>query len=310
MGYVVAIGSSSLDHYYEAERWPALGDKAMVRSLGVKVGGLISNAACVMARCGLETYIIDIVSPDSEQLILGELQEYGVHTEQIMRRSDYVQSMTNIYIVGGEKSIFICKKKPQLFLSGEQYDLILGASAVYTTLPELRYINNYNEIIKKMKANGGRLVFDMETPVFSNTEEDRKLIAQADILFFNEMAMDKLCDGHKEEDVVEQLIGKGVEIVVVTRAEKGCSVYSHYGYLDAPGLQVKAVDTTGAGDTFNSVFLAAVLEGFSLERCAELANAGGARAVTMIGPKSGAADLHEIDAFLKMVKKQKGVDEK
>ena len=52
-----------------------------------------------------------------------------------------------------------------------------------------------------------------------------------------------------------------------------------------PGI--RAVDTTGAGDTFAAGFIAGLLEGRSFEDCARLANAAASLCVETVGATSG-----------------------
>ena len=49
------------------------------------------------------------------------------------------------------------------------------------------------------------------------------------------------------------------------------------------GRPVKAVDATGAGDSFNAGFLAAYLKGRSLAECAKAGVIAGAKSVGFVG---------------------------
>ena len=56
-----------------------------------------------------------------------------------------------------------------------------------------------------------------------------------------------------------QLLEAGPHTVVVTLGARGSLVVRRDGAAIIPGIEVKAVDTTGAGDTFNAAFVYATL---------------------------------------------------
>ena len=59
------------------------------------------------------------------------------------------------------------------------------------------------------------------------------------------------------------------------------------------------VDTTGAGDSFCSGFLAAYANGMELEDCMVFANAVGSHCVTAKGATSGTKSFEETIEFIK-----------
>lgn len=60
---------------------------------------------------------------------------------------------------------------------------------------------------------------------------------------------------------------------IITLGKKGCLIN---GKISIPGIEVKAIDTTGAGDTFNGVFAVCIAKGMSLkEACRYAVTASG-----------------------------------
>jgi ribokinase len=86
-------------------------------------------------------------------------------------------------------------------------------------------------------------------------------------------------------------------VVVETRGAEGAAVI----HLDddppilVPAPAVEVVDTTGAGDCFNGVFAAAVLEGSDVEDAARRAVAAAALSVTVPGAREGMPTREQID---------------
>jgi len=64
-------------------------------------------------------------------------------------------------------------------------------------------------------------------------------------------------------------------------------------------MQVKAIDTTGAGDAFNGGFVTALSEGKDIFEAARFGNAVGALSVTKIGTAPAMPHRSDIDRFMR-----------
>lgn len=66
--------------------------------------------------------------------------------------------------------------------------------------------------------------------------------------------------------------GYDVELVCVTRAERGCLLFNGDDVADVPGEPVDVVDAVGAGDAFTAALIATRLEEWPLHAAARFAN--------------------------------------
>jgi fructokinase len=82
-----------------------------------------------------------------------------------------------------------------------------------------------------------------------------------------------------------------LEVAILTRGAEGCLVKSATDAIDLPGIQVKVVDTVGAGDAFTAGLLACVLEGRPLATAAMFAN----RLAARVAGSAGATPLLQRD---------------
>jgi ribokinase len=87
-------------------------------------------------------------------------------------------------------------------------------------------------------------------------------------------------------------------VVLETRGVHGVRIHAETGAVDVPAPKVVAVDTTGAGDCFNGVFAAGLLEGLGLERAAARAVTAAALSTTKPGARGGMPTRAEIDAAM------------
>jgi fructokinase len=65
--------------------------------------------------------------------------------------------------------------------------------------------------------------------------------------------------GHDEESIIKLWLSRGVELVVVTRAEKGLRAYRNGAVIEVPAVVIELVDSVGAGDTIGAVLVEGVL---------------------------------------------------
>jgi 2-dehydro-3-deoxygluconokinase len=107
-------------------------------------------------------------------------------------------------------------------------------------------------------------------------------IAEADIVL---PSLDDATDltGLKDADAIADFYLKLAPLVLLKLGKDGSMVATRDGRTRIPGRKVKAVDATGAGDTFAGNFLARVLAGDAPEAAALYANAAAALATTGYG---------------------------
>ncbi len=70
--------------------------------------------------------------------------------------------------------------------------------------------------------------------------------------------------------------------------------------MSIPSFKVDVKDTTAAGDTFNSVFLASICKDYSLEQCAYLATAAAIGCISEYGSHTGLISELEAHEYLKL----------
>jgi fructokinase len=92
-----------------------------------------------------------------------------------------------------------------------------------------------------------------------------------------------LAEGTPAQALAELRQRYGLELVALTRGERGCLLRSEHEEIDLPGIPVRVVDTVGAGDAFTAGLVARVLEGRSFAEAAAFANGLAARVAAAPG---------------------------
>lgn len=96
------------------------------------------------------------------------------------------------------------------------------------------------------------------------------IFKNVDIVFCNEEEAKEF--GSTPKEALDK-ISEYCEIVCVMMGPKGCMIKKGDKYFEVKGEPLKPEqikDTTGAGDLFISGFLFGLLQGYSIEKCAEL----------------------------------------
>jgi ribokinase len=89
-----------------------------------------------------------------------------------------------------------------------------------------------------------------------------------------------------------------IPIVILTLGAKGAFLATAEMKELIPAFQVKAVDTTAAGDVFNGVLAVALAEGKPIKDAILFANAAAALSVTKLGAQPSAPTKKEIYDFI------------
>ena len=83
---------------------------------------------------------------------------------------------------------------------------------------------------------------------------------------------------------------------IVTLGEKGCIVN---GAVPIPAIKTKALDTTGAGDTFNVVLAVCIAEGMDLTEASKCAVTASGLSVTKKYVINAIPTKEDIERFMK-----------
>ena len=148
--YVIALGRVCMDEYYETDEWPSMGEKKFVRPMETKVGGMIANAASVLAGYGVKVFFLDLLPKYSgaTELALEDLKNYFVETNLIQFDSTITDTKCMIFLSKGERVICITDvKRPKIALNPDALELLLNATYLYSTIPDLQELKDCEKIL-------------------------------------------------------------------------------------------------------------------------------------------------------------------
>jgi sugar/nucleoside kinase (ribokinase family) len=140
----------------------------------------------------------------------------------------------------------------------------------------------------------------LTTSLDTNDDPDNKwesgleeILPQLDILFCNEEELIKIA----KTDLAVEYVSAKVPLLVVKRGGRGASAYVRGERIDIPSLHVDAVDSVGAGDSFDAGFLHQWVRQSSLKTCVAYGNLAGSLSVTRPGGTEAFGDSTYRQAF-------------
>lgn len=124
-----------------------------------------------------------------------------------------------------------------------------------------------------------------------------------DILFANEFEISKLCKIEKfDSEIVKNFIANLNQniILATTLSDKGCQIFLNKNLVFVPTDSKKALDSTGAGDSFASGFLYGIMNGYELSKCGEIGNILAGKIIEKIGARFSSQEINEIKQNIKL----------
>ncbi|MCA3572958.1 MAG: ribokinase [Aestuariivirga sp.] len=142
------------------------------------------------------------------------------------------------------------------------------------------------------------LVFFDPGPVVADLPRSalEKVIERADWISANAVEA-RVLTGEADPARAAEQLSAGRKGALVRRGADGCWLGLSGEATHVPGFAVEAIDTNGAGDTHDGVFIAALILGFGPPDAAIIANAAAALSTTRFGPAT-APEAHDIRLFL------------
>ncbi|WP_420962854.1 sugar kinase [Brucella sp. IR073] len=143
--------------------------------------------------------------------------------------------------------------------------------------------------IAKARDNGSRIAFDpnYRARLWDNIETARAVIGEA--MWLTDIALPTFPDEKdlfgdaSPEATARRIAGLGVKEIVVKDGTSPALLLADGNTESIPAVQANAVDTTGAGDSFNGAYLAARLKGLPPADATKRAHAVAARVVEFHG---------------------------
>jgi len=236
------------------------------------VGGGPANTAKVLSNLGVKTYFIDGISNDE----YGQMAKAEFHLANVLL--DYAQYSNKP----------TCTAKVKLSSSGSaSYEFVIEDTATFDfsdqwlpnplrLKPSLLHIGTLATVIEpgasvlfkwaQSVAHIAPIVFDpnIRPAVLCDRNEYvkkvEKWVAISSAVKVSDEDLNWLYPGNAIDEIVNEWLEKGVELVVVTLGDKGITAYRMHEQISVHAVKVVVADTVGAGDTVGAVLVEAIIK--------------------------------------------------
>lgn len=299
---ILVVGSSNTDMVIQAEHLPRPGETVIGGTFFMNPGGKGANQAVAIARLGASVSFVcktgsDIFGHQAQQLF----DEEGIDTSYILSDHKNPSGVALITVDEKAENCIVVASGANANLSAD--DLLLAEDAIN----KADYVLMQLEIPIDTVAFVAELASKKNKKVILNPAPAQKLpkelFQQLYIITPNETEAEllsgvKITDESSLEEAVKIIAGYGVQHVIITLGAKGALIYSDGEIEKVSAWDVKAVDTTAAGDIFNGALTVALSEGRCIKEAVRFACKASAICVTRKGAQSSAPYRNEVDIFI------------
>lgn len=281
-----------MDLVVTSSRRPGAGETVLGDSFKTVPGGKGANQAVAAARLGAEVAMIGRVGDDAfGKDILENFRANAVNTQNVKPVTHSESGTAHIILAEGDNSIIVVEAANREVTPAyvdEAAEVIRDADIVLIQ----------QEIPEETVVHVSILCAEFGTPLLLNPAPARTLpqevIDNAAYITPNEHEAEILFQGMSPAQALRQYPNK----LFITEGSKGVRYFDGTEEILVPTYKVEAVDTTGAGDTFNAAFAVALAEGKALQESIRFANRAASLSVTKFGAQGGMPTRDEVEESL------------
>lgn len=300
---VVVLGSVNVDLVIRGPHLPRPGETVLGGQFYQAAGGKGANQAVAAARAAREpvTFLAAVGDDDYGRQMSANLGRENLVVDYIKTVPDKPTGVALIMVDEHGENLISVASGANLSLSPEYVDSlpasVFAGPGVFLACLESP-LDAVQQGLQRAKHGG-------MTTVLNPAPADRAILElgfsrDVDVITPNRgeaalLAGTKIANGFDPQSAAAALQALGFAKYVMTLGAAGCMAVEGNVCSLIPGLAVKAIDATGAGDAFNGALAVALSEGRSLAEAVRWANRAAAIAVTRLGAQPSLPQRAEIE---------------
>ena len=301
---MLVIGDANPDLMLSGDVVPRFGQaEQLLDEAALVVGGSATITAHGLARLGRPVSLLAAVGDDQFGAFLtGELARAGIDLAHVAVRSDLPTGLTVVLNRGDDRGMLTLTGALDSLTPAELdravEDLRLqGLGHVHVgslfLLPSLAGLLPH--FLARVRSLGVTTSLDTNDDPAGRWQGVEQLLPHLDLLLPNRAEAVALGGENDPRVAAAALAARGSLTVVVKDGPAGAFAIAADGSVtEVAGRPSRAVDTTGAGDTFDAAFLDAWLDGVPPAEALTRAVAAGARSIGFVGGTAGQPDREQL----------------
>ena len=289
-GEILLFGDINIDTVWPVSEFPTPGRDAYAKSVSVGIGGAVVNTAIVLDKLGQRTGLLACVGKDIWAEKAAEtLNATQINQTYIKVKPDSTTGLIFLIVTpDGERTMYSCRGANVQYEAADVEEEAIKKAAML-------HISGYALVESPQKDAAWRAVelakkyevpICLDTgldPAIHNPKDLCRLMPELTICVTGLKETVELFNLSKPEEAAEHLLSLGVKLAAIKLGEKGSFVATENENFDCPAFQVKAVDTTGAGDSYTAGLIYGWSNGMSLRSTALTGSLLGALAASVYG---------------------------
>ncbi|MGL5415766.1 MAG: ribokinase [Clostridium sp.] len=301
MSKITVIGSLNMDLVLEIENTPKVGQTIEGNNISYLFGGKGANQGVAGSRIGARVDFIGAVGNDSFGLKIKEnMINENISIDGLKITEKSATGLATILKTKEDNSIVIIKganEECDIELIEKNKEKIKNSDVLLTQFEiPMVTIERSLEIAKENRVK--TIVNPAPAKKIS-----KEILKNTDYITPNETEFEIICgkelkdDESLEKEMIDWQKNNKTRLIV-TRGSIGVSFVENDEIVTVEAMKVNAIDTTGAGDTFNGVFAYCIGEGMELKDSIRLSSRAASISVTKFGAQGGMPSLEEVKKIL------------
>lgn len=300
---VIALGELNVDLILNrVDGLPVVGKEIFAREMTCTLGSSTAIFAANIASLGVRTAFAGMIGRDDfGALVRRSLDARGVDTRYVIESEhaatgatlvlSYGEDRANVTYPGAMEQLHYADLDPELFRMTRHIHI----SSLFMQ-PGL--LADIGPILRAAHDNGVTVSLDTQWDPSETWKLDcREVLPLVDVFMPNESELKALTCSTTLDEAIDRVRPFLRRAMVVKCGSRGSILVASDGTRRAIGalLNPHAVDTIGAGDSFNAGFVSRFIRGASLEACQDMGNIMGAISTTAAGGTGAFADRESIE---------------
>jgi ribokinase len=303
--HILVIGSANVDFTVKVERLPQVGETVSGGDFLLSYGGKGANQALAAHLAGAPVFMIAKLGRDANgELLYRQLIASGLNAQGLLREAEVSSGVALIMVdAQGHNLIATAPGSNRRLTVADIQALEADALAGGILLTQLETpLETVEYGLRRAQESGMTMILNPAPARLLSPD----FLALPHIITPNETEASLLSDVavtnlDTARHAGERLLALGCRTVIITLGAQGALLVQRGEVQHFPAFPVTPIDTTAAGDAFNGVLAAALLEGRGLAEAIVRANAAGALCVTKRGAQEALPTRQEIEALLARV---------
>jgi len=296
MKRVICTGLAVLDHVFFLQEIPKNPIKSFATNYQIVGGGNAATAAVAINRAGGQAIFWGSLGDDlNGDIILSELEDFGVDVEDVKRLNDLNSSVSSVLIDNTGERLITNYTDRKLINNADWLPLskLVKCDAV---IADLRWHEGALKTLHRARELGIPGILDADLiPEVLNEE----MIKNATHVLFSEPALNEFTQGKSILETLHCVAEINRGWVGVTEGSAGTRWLDNGKLRHIPAFEVKTVDTLGAGDVFHGVFALSLAEGYLENNALIRASAAAALHCSKSGGRKTIPLRKEIETFIR-----------